>query len=56
MIEVHEEPEEVQKEFGSLMEKCEFCQKPTRFWTMDGQNAVCPCCAKKHTVRELSKW
>lgn len=53
MIPVHEEPKDVQREFGKLMEKCEFCSTPTRFWTMDAQHTVCPCCAERRSPEEL---
>lgn len=55
MIKVHEEPEDVQRGFGKLRERCEFCKEPTRFWTDDAQHPVCPQCAETRTLAELKK-
>jgi hypothetical protein len=48
MIDVHEEPESIKKEFGGLMERCHFCRAPTRFWTADKHTPVCQTCAKSN--------
>lgn len=53
MISVHEEPGQIQREFGKVMEKCEFCGTPTRYWTADAQHTVCPHCAETHSPDEL---
>lgn len=53
MILVHEEPKEIQREFGRVMENCEFCRTPTRFWTEDAKHSVCPTCAETHNPDEL---
>ncbi len=52
---VHED-QETAAEFGSLVERCHFCQAPTRYWHENTNNPVCPGCAKKHRVAELPDW
>lgn len=55
MIPVHEEPKDIQREFGGLRERCEFCGAPTRYWTADAQHPVCQRCAESHSPSELKK-
>lgn len=53
MIEVHPEPQDIQRLFGNTLESCEFCLVPTRFWTMDAKHTVCPSCAGVHDDGDL---
>jgi len=55
MIEIKEEPIEIQKEFGGLMELCYFCRAHTRFWHLASNTPVCKSCAAIHDVSELPK-
>lgn len=55
MIPVHEEPKDIQREFGGLRERCEFCGTPTRYWTADAQHPVCQRCAETHSPSDLKK-
>lgn len=54
MIEVHEEPKHIQREFGRTMESCTFCRTPTRYWDATKQHTVCPLCAEHHDPVELT--
>ena len=36
-----------------LVELCEFCRRPTRYWHTRTNNPVCPDCAKSHRMAEL---
>jgi hypothetical protein len=49
-IEVTRETDEQIKEMGWLgkfVERCEDCQKPTRYWAYGGKFPLCPPCAEK---------
>lgn len=37
----------------SPAEQCAFCEKPTRFWHVPNDVAVCPSCAMKHDACEV---
>lgn len=36
-----------------IVEKCTFCQAPTRFWHTSSNHPVCEPCAKTHKVGEI---
>lgn len=36
-VAVNEEPNDIRCEFGRVIEQCEFCRTPTRFWTLDSR-------------------
>lgn len=48
--------EGAEKSFGGTVEKCHFCEAPTRSWHENTNNPVCPDCAKQHKVAELPDW
>lgn len=51
-IEVTRESDELIEEMGAigrLIERCEVCRKPTRWWAKDGDYPLCPPCAETHT-------
>lgn len=55
-IPVVREPAEIAAEFGSLIESCHFCKRPTRHWHEETNNPVCPGCAERHEASELPNW
>lgn len=40
----------------SLVEKCFFCDKETRFWHHSSNQPVCHNCAPRHVVADLPVW
>ena len=55
MIPVWTEPTSLIKEFGALIEKCIFCNKPTRTWHENTNNPVCVECAKIKKVSDIKE-
>ncbi len=55
MIPVWKESTRLQKEFRGLIEKCIFCDTPTRTWHENTNNPVCVKCAKVKKVSDIKE-
>lgn len=60
MVEIEEEPEDMNLRGPDrlLCERCCFCRRPTRFWTLpvtSASVACCPPCAKVAEPKDLPK-
>jgi len=51
MIPIKREPEDIS--ISHIIEKCYFCDTPTRMWHLKTNNPVCDKCSKTHKVAEL---
>ena len=54
----HENTEELRKwgwGIWRLIEKCYFCDEPTRYWQTQSNTPVCESCAKVRTIQEIKK-
>jgi hypothetical protein len=54
----HEDTEELKKwglGLEKIIEKCFFCQEPTRYWSKKANKPVCSNCAKERDISELPK-
>lgn len=52
-IPVERESETLTRQFRGLMESCCFCRRPTPFWHMPKDVAVCEECAPTHEVSQI---
>ena len=52
-IAVEREPEGMTRSFRGLMETCCFCRRPTPFWHMPSDVAVCEECAATHDASDV---
>jgi len=55
MIPIWNEPTSIQKAFPHTVEKCIFCNTPTRTWHENTNNPICIHCAKIYKVSDIEK-
>lgn len=53
MIPLYDEPTSIKNEFPRIVEKCVFCNTPTRTWHENTNSCICIKCASKYKVKDI---